>query len=72
MCWCQPGVRTPNCGSMACTKAARRDALSSAVNFVRREAERMRNRNEGADAAVSAHLEIIADQLDRGEHEARR
>lgn len=43
-------------------------ADAEAVHFVRREAMRMRERGEGADAAVAAHFEILASQLERGEH----
>lgn len=38
------------------------------VAFVRREASRIRHRDEGADATVAAHFEIIGDQIERGEH----
>jgi len=39
------------------------------IAFLRAEAARMRARDEGADAAVAAHFEIVADQFGRGEHE---
>lgn len=39
------------------------------VAFLRAEAARFRARDEGADAAVAAHVEILADRIARGEHE---
>lgn len=67
MCACNPRIRTPNCGSMACLTAASKRALLPALAFIRSEAARFRARDEGADAAVSAHLEIIADRIERAD-----
>lgn len=67
MCACRPNVRTPNCGSVACIAAARKSALAPALAFMRAEAARFRARDEGADAAVAAHVEILADRIERGD-----
>jgi len=78
MCFCDPDVRTINCGSVACNVAVR-EALrvqlgerADVVAFLREEAERFRRRDEGADAAVAAHVEILADQIERKEHQGAR
>lgn len=78
MCWCQPNVRTPNCGSVACTAAAAAvnrsldNERADVIAFLRSEAERMRRRNEGADAAVAAHVDLLVDRIGRGDHRGAR
>lgn len=78
MCHCDPRIRTPNCGSVACAAAERAGervlsaATGDVLTFLRSEAKRFRERNEGADAAVAAHVEILADQIKRGEHRGAR
>lgn len=78
MCWCMPNVRTPNCGSVACTAAAASAGAASSgersdvLAFLRSESKRFRERNEGADAAVAAHVEILADRIFRGDHRGAR
>ena len=78
MCWCMPNVRTPNCGSAACVAAAaaagqaqtgeREDVLA----WMRMQADRIRERNVGADAAVAAHLEVYIEHIVRGSHRGWR
>lgn len=78
MCFCNPKIRTPNCGSVACTAAAeaagrvQHGERADVLAHLRAEAARFRNRNEGADAVVSAHVEILADQIERAEHRGAR
>lgn len=78
MCHCNPSIRTPNCGSVACAAAeetgerVQKGERADVLAFLRAEAARFRLRNEGADAAVAAHVEIVADQIGRGEHRGAR
>ncbi len=67
MCACRPNVRTPNCGGLSCLSVAAKLALLPALAFLRSEAARFRERNEGADAAVAAHFEIAADRIERAD-----
>jgi hypothetical protein len=43
-----------------------RDTVTLVVQHMRSEAARFRKRDEGADAAVAAHLEIAADHIESG------
>ena len=56
MCACKPRVRTPNCGSMACTAAAFR---AGEVHGLRRAHDWLRGWN---DAAADYVERLIADR----------
>lgn len=49
------------------TIARKRRGRDPVLAFIRSEASRFRSRNDGADGAVAAHLDIIADRIERGD-----
>lgn len=49
-------------------KDGRKRERGDVTAYLRREAAMMRERNEGSDAAVSAHFELVADWIARCEH----
>lgn len=70
MCACQPKVRTPNCGSMACIRAAAQRERARISSWLRREASVARHMVLGpVDRDVVA--DAIANWIESGEWETR-
>ncbi len=71
MCACRPNVRTPNCGSMACLRAARSDERVRISSWLRREADYARRTGPHLPVDRAETADAIARWIETGEWEQR-